>query len=185
MIPYDDISTFFHGYIEQLSLSVDDIADVTGSAASLATQTIINEKKLIVCGVGPDAAGAGLLTELLQQGLYRERPAIPAIELTSRHITSLDPGVGWLTQQLTALGQPGYLVILYATSLTQVDLEFLSSAIAKRNLTSIWVGAQGIGPSLAFPGADRATALALSQCCSICLARLIDISLFGTLEDNT
>ena len=184
MIPYDDISTFFHGYIEQLSLSVDDIADVTGSAASLATQTIINEKKLIVCGVGPDAAGAGLLTELLQQGLYRERPAIPAIELTSRHITSLDPGVGWLTQQLTALGQPGDLAILYATSLTQVDLEFLSSAIAKRNLTSIWVGAQGTGPSLAFPGADRATALALSQCCSICLAKLIDISLFGTLEDN-
>ena len=72
MIPYDDISTFFRGYIEQLSLSVDDIADVTGAAASLATQTIINEKKLMVCGVGPDAASAGLLTELLQQGLYRE-----------------------------------------------------------------------------------------------------------------
>ncbi|MDB4581772.1 hypothetical protein N9164_01335, partial [Draconibacterium sp.] len=74
---------------------------------------------------------------------------------------------------------------LFATSLNQVDLEFLSSSIAKRNLSSIWVGAQGTGPSLAFPGADRATALALSQCCSICLAKLIDISLFGTLEDNT
>ena len=171
MTPYDDIATFFHGYIEQLSLSVDDIADVTGNAASLATQTVINEKKLIVCGVGPDAAAAGLLAELLQQGLYRERPSIPAIELTSRHITSLDPGVGWLTQQLTALGQPGDLVILFA--------------IVKRALTSVWVGAQGSGPSLAFPGADRATALALSQCCSICLAKLIDISLFGTLEDTT
>ena len=52
MTPYDDIATFFHGYIEQLSLSVDDIADVTGNAASLATQTVINEKKLIVCEIG-------------------------------------------------------------------------------------------------------------------------------------
>ena len=184
MIPYDDLANFFRNYMEQLSLSVDDIADVTEAAAQLAAETIINEKKLIVCGIGPDAPNASLLAELLQQGLYRERPAIPAIELTSRHIVSLDPGVGWLSQQLTALGQPGDLTLLFATSLNQVDLEFLATALTKRNLESVWIGAQGPGASLAFSGIDRATALALSQNCAICLARLIDITLFGPLEDT-
>lgn len=183
MIPYDDLANFFRNYMEQLSLSVDEIADVTEAAAHLAAETIVNENKLIVCGVGTDAPNASLLAELLQQGLYRERPAIPVVELTSRHIVSLDPGVGWLSQQITALGQPGDLTFLFATSLNQVDLDFLASALQKRGLDSIWIGAQGPGASLSFPGTDRATALALSQNCAICLARLVDMTLFGPLED--
>ena len=184
MIPYDDLTYFFRNYMEQLSLSVDEIAELTQEAAQTAAAAVINEHKLIVCGIGPDAPSASLLVELLQQGLYRERPAIPAIELTSRHLVSLDPGVGWLSQQLTALGQPGDLVLLFATSLNQLDLDLLTAALGKRDLESVWVGAQGPGSSLAFSGVDRSTALSLSHNTVICLARLIDITLFGPLEDT-
>ena len=92
--------------------------------------------------------------------------------------------MGWLSQQLTALGQPGDLVLLFATSLNQLDLDLLTAALGKRGLDSVWVGAQGPGSSLAFSGVDRATALSLSYNTVICLARLIDITLFGPLEDT-
>ena len=181
---YDDISAFFQGFMEQLSLSVDAIADVTEEAAVLAGQTVVAEQKLFVCGVGPDAPAAGLLCELLQQGIYRERPAIPAVELTARHMTHLDPGIGWVSQQLTALGQAGDMAVFFVSSANQVDMEFLAAAVAKRSMHALWIGTQGAGPSLPFAGADRASALALSQCTALCLARLIDSTLFGPLEEN-
>ena len=81
---YEEIAGFFQRFMEHLSLSVDVIAEVIGDGASLATETVVSENKLFVCGVGPDAAAAGLLCELLQQGMFRERPAIPVVELTTR-----------------------------------------------------------------------------------------------------
>ena len=181
---YEEIAGLFQRFMEHLSLSVDVIAEVIGDGASLATETVVSENKLFVCGVGPDAAAAGLLCELLQQGMFRERPAIPVVELTTRQMTSLDPGISWLTQQLTALGQAGDMAIIFASSASRVDLELIGAVTAKRSMRSLWIGAQGSGPSLPFAGADRASALALCQCTSLCLARLVDSTLFGPLEED-
>ncbi len=180
---YDTVAHIFQQHIEHLSLSVDAIADITSNAASTASQTIISDRKLLVCGIGVDCAGATLLTELLRKGLLRERPTLPVVELTARNAEPLDGAVNWLGQQLTALGQPGDLAIVFASTMNPVDLEFLAAALTKRDMESVWIGSQGPGASLVFPGADIGTTLALCQASAICLAHLIDITTFGPLEE--
>lgn len=184
MVHYDFVAQFFHQQIEQASLSVDAIADIAGNAAALASEALLSERKLFSCAVGADCAAATLLSELLRKGLVRERPALPVIELCARHSEPNDAGVTWLTQQLNALGQPGDVAVIFAGGLHPVDVERLANALGKRQVRTLWVGAQGPGPSLVFPGAPQSTVLSLSCASAACLAELIDITTFGPWEDD-
>ena len=80
---YDTTAHHFQLLIEQLSLSVDAIADIAGVAADQIVQTFVNEQKLLCCGIGIDCPSAGLMAALLHKGMSRERPSLPAIELTT------------------------------------------------------------------------------------------------------
>lgn len=184
MLHYDTVAHFFQQHIEQVSLSVDAIADIAGTAAVAATEAIFAEQKLLICGIGADVAGATLLSELLRKGLLRERPALPVVELCARHAEPESGGISWLAQQITALGQAGDMAFVFAATLDREQLDFLASALNKREVNAVWIGSQGPGTSLAFPGATNAAALALSHASAICLAELIDVTAFGPLEDN-
>lgn len=181
---YETVAAFFQQHMEHLSLSVDAIADVTGNAAMAATEAIFAERKLFSCGVGVDVASAVAFSEFMRRGLKRERPALPVVELCTRHSEPLEGGVRWLGEQITALGQPGDMAILFSGTLQAADLDFLANALNKRQMNSVWIGAQGPGPSLVFPGADVSTVLTLSHASALCLAELIDVSTFGPLEDT-
>lgn len=181
---YDITARHFQRHIEQLSLSVDAIADIAGTAADSACETIIAERKLISCGIDTDAPGAMLFSELMQNGLGRERPALPVIELCARGAGGGSQAAQWLSKQLTALGQTDDLALLFVSQRTPRDLEILSAALIKRGVKAIWLGAQGTGPSIVFPDADLATSLALSHASAICLAELIDTTLFGPMEES-
>ena len=181
---YDTVAQFFHQHIEHLSLSVDAIADVASNTATRAAQTIFSEGKVMVCGAGADAAAAILLTDLLRSGVERERPVLPVVELCARHTQPLDGGVQWMSQQIAALGQPGDFAIVFASTLGTHQLDLLANAFLKRQVDAVWIGLQGPGLSLTFPGADASTALTLSTASAVCLATLIDINTFGPMEDS-
>ncbi len=183
MAYYNLVASQFQSHIEHLSLSVDAIADILTTAANESTETIFAERKLFACGVAVDCPSAMVLAELLRVGLERERPPLPVIELCPRYAEPVSGATRWLAQQLTALGQPGDLAIVFASSLGADHLEIISTALTKRRVKSIWIGGQGCGPSLLFPDADHATTLSLSHSAAICLAGLIDISAFGPLEE--
>lgn len=180
---YELIAQQFQSQIEHLSLSVDAIADILSTAADQSAEAIFSEQKLFSCGAGLDSASAMILSDLLRCGLSRERPTLPVIELTSRHNQPLGSAATWLSQQLTALGQPNDLAVIFASTLADGDLEIISAALIKRQVSSIWIGGQGCGPSLLFPGADPATTLSLSHSAAISLAGLVDVTAFGPLED--
>jgi len=185
MAHYELIARHFQHHIEHLSLSVDAMADILEQAADHVSSAIFAEQKLLCCGTGADSTGAMLLSELLRKGLVRDRPTLPAIELCARSSDPVDGAINWLTQQITALGQPGDVAVVFASTLGSGELERLDDTLNRRQVTPIWVGAQGPGPSLTFPGADASTALALSLASTVCLAKIIDIATFGPLEDIT
>ena len=93
---FDRVASFYQNHIEQISLSVDAVVAATSVAAEAAAATIFSERKLIICGLGLDAASATLLSELLRNGLAHERPALPTIELMSRFSTPKEGSVNWL-----------------------------------------------------------------------------------------
>ncbi len=179
---YEATAHHFQQLIEQLSLSVDAIADIAGIAAEQVAEALVGEKKLFCCGVGIDASTATLMSTLLTCGVNRERPTLPAIELSTTTNQPDDGAIHWLTNRLGALGQPGDIAIIFASQLSTHSLEKLESTVNNRQCVAIWIGAQGRGPSLVFPGADPLITLSLCHASAACLAELIDIAMFGPLE---
>ena len=173
----------FHQQIEQLSLSVDAIADIAGNGADRAAEVIFADGKIFSCGASTDAARAVLFSDLLRQGLQRARPALPVVELSARDTKISEPSVTWIADQLRALGQHGDFAVIFCAQLSATEIELLANALDQRQVSAIWLGNQGPGPSLSFPGADPANRLALTFSSALCLAQLIDATIFGPLED--
>lgn len=180
---YELVARFFHQHIEHASLSVDAIADVASNAAMQATEVLFDERKLFTCAAGVDSAAAILLTDLLRTGVLRERPALPVVELCARQAEPLDGAIGWLCQQLTALGQPGDMAVVFAAHLEPAAIDAIAATLDKRDVNALWIGTQGPGMSLVFPGADAPTRLSLCCASASCLAELIDLTAFGPMED--
>lgn len=176
---YERVAGNFQQYIEHTSLSVDAIADIVGTAAERAVQAILTEKKILVIASGLDAATGISLVELLRRDLYRERPAFPAVEIIARHAEPASAGIAWASQQLQALGQPGDLAFVVATTLEDAAIAEVAEAAAQRQVDTIWLGSQGPGLSLVYPGAPESARLVLNQGAVLCLAELIDIMTFG------
>lgn len=176
---YERVAAVFQSHIEHTSLSVDAIADIASAAAEQAVTALLGEKKLMVVASDLDA-GAGIsLIELLGSGLYRERPALPAVELIARSAEPRAAGVAWIAGQIEALGQPGDLALVFAANLDEAAVEKLATAIAHRGAEAVWFGQQGPGLSLVYPEADTGSRLVLNQATALCLAELIDIITFG------
>jgi phosphoheptose isomerase len=180
---YPIIASFFQHHLETASLAVDTVADVIAEAAEESARVILDEGKLFAIGLGPDCASAVALSSLMHRGLLRERPSLPVIEL-AEHRT--DPSVSstqWVSQQLRALGQMGDLGLVFAATLGEAEVNHLASVANQRQLNLIWFGSQGPGRSLNFSGLTLEAKLTMNQLVAVCLARLIDISTFGPLED--
>lgn len=180
---YDNTAKHFQTLIEHLSLSVDAIADVLGEATESLVQCICNEQKVFSCGAGLDACTANLFSELLRSGAARERPTLPVIELAVASAPPLTSAVTRLCEQLGALGQPGDYAVIFGSCLDADSIRTVETMLGRRQMPALWVGTQGSGPSLVFPGTTATTALSLSHAGAFCLAELVDITMFGPLED--
>ncbi|MBP0594560.1 phosphoheptose isomerase [Paraburkholderia sp. LEh10] len=98
------------------SLSMPIAAAIDTMFAALA-----NGNKILACGNGGSAAGAQYFAAELIGGFERERPALPAIALTTD--SSIITGVAGDTSldqifatQIRALGQPGDVLLAISTS---------------------------------------------------------------------
>lgn len=183
MDAYPLIANFFQRYIESASLAVDGVAEIAGAAADVASQAILTEKKLFSIGLGADAASAIVLTSLLQNGVLRERPSLPVLELAEYRIGSVQTGIMWVTQQLQALGQAGDAAVIFAANLSQSEIQRIQVAIEQRQVNAVWLGHNGPGLSLHSEEASVECRLAQNHAIAICLARLIETNTFGPVED--
>ncbi len=156
----------------------------TSVAAEAAAATIFSERKLIICGLGLDAASATLLSELLRNGLAHERPALPTIELMSRFSTPKEGSVNWLAQQLAVLGQPEDMAIIFACDLDATDAEVIANAAHRRSIKTCWLGAEGPDICLSFDSDDPKVSLSMGHSAAICLADLIELAMFGPMEES-
>ncbi len=180
---YPIIANFFRGQLEHTSLSVDSIAEEIAQAALLSSEAILAEKKLFSCGLASDCSSAVALASLLQRGVLRERPSLPVVELAAHHIDSVEAGGTWASQQIQALGQSGDVAIIFASTLSDVDIQRFQSVADDRQVVTIWVGQRG--PSLSISSGDENVErqLTLNHSIAVCLARLIETFTFGPMED--
>ena len=162
---------------------VDEIASPLASAAELATEAILDDQKLLSIGLGADCASATAFASLLHKGVFRERPALPVVEITEHHIETVSVGVSWAVQRIQALGQPGDVAFIFAALLSTGDIQRLSQVAEQRQMQLIWLGNLGPGLSINSNDKDVETRVTLNMTLAICVARLIDIHTFGPMEE--
>lgn len=101
--------------------AADALAPVIGRAAELAAAALLDNHKVLSCGNGGSAADAQHFSSELLNRFERERPALPAIALTtdSSTLTSIANDYDYneiFSKQVRALGQSGDVLLAISTS---------------------------------------------------------------------
>ena len=195
---YQSIAGHFQGGIESAAMAVDDLAAPLAQAADLVTRALLEDHKVIACGLGADAALAQLFTSHMHCGPERERPALPAINLASDGAALCNPatgaGPGDFAGRVRALGQAGDVLLIVNSYSDGSALRGAVTAAAERNMPMVILSnrddaalpaAAGGDCALLLPAAAaRSHILELQVKVLHCLCLLIENQLFGDQDGN-
>ena len=81
--PKEIIKTHIANSIETKQKTADLISDEIAKAAQICIDALVNDKKILICGNGGSAADAQHFSAELLNRFEMERPALPAIALTT------------------------------------------------------------------------------------------------------
>lgn len=117
----DRIETIFSNSIAVKQKTLETIAEQITRAADLMVQSLLNEGKIMACGNGGSAADSQHFTSELINRFEAERPALPAIALTtdSSAITSIANDYQYdeiFSRQIHALGREPDVLLAISTS---------------------------------------------------------------------
>ena len=117
----NQIHRAFQSSIETKQLCEIELKDSIELASSLLNQTLLNGNKVMSCGNGGAAGDAQKFSSALLNRYDRDRPGLPGIALTtdSSTLTSIANEYDYrqiFSKQISALGQPGDLLLAISTS---------------------------------------------------------------------
>jgi len=192
---YQIIAENFQNTIETIALSVDNLAEPIERGSQLMVQALLEDRKIVACGNGVDAALAQLFTCSLLSRFEHERPALPALTLAGdgASITAIAHSSGVIdifSRQLRALGQAGDVLLCINSSDGANDLLRALQAAHERNMTVVALTNTGDNElstllraedvELRVDALRRPRIVELHTMAIHCLCELIDHSLFGT-----
>ena len=110
MTRYDFIANRFSDSIQAIAEHVDTLAPEIDQAANLLSQSLLSDGKVLICGLGADAATAELFTSYFINRFELERPALPAINLaqgvsTTSSLVAGGAAADYFSRQIKALGR--------------------------------------------------------------------------------
>src|SRR5690606_22052086 len=163
-------------------------------AAERITQSLLQGGKILVCGNGGSAALAQYFCSLLINRFERERPALPAIALTSDAVamTAIAADMQYKSvyaQQIRALGQNTDLLLLLTSGRNSANLREAVAAAFDREIPVIVISCEESGnvAEMLKPG-DMELRIPVRTACRSqeaqltilhCLCDLIDVQIFG------
>jgi len=115
------IQRAFADSIETKLDSANKLGEPIELASAILNRALLDGQKILVCGNGGSAADAQHFSAELLNRYDRDRPGLPAIALTvdSSTITAIGNDYDYqqiFSKQVTALGQPGDILIAISTS---------------------------------------------------------------------
>lgn len=121
MTNLDRIKQHFNDSVQLKILTVETLADTIAAAGRLLAQSLLNNQKILICGNGGSAADSQHFAAELVNRYETERPALPAIALTTdtSSLTSIANDYSFneiFSKQIKALGQPGDILFAISTS---------------------------------------------------------------------
>lgn len=142
MDAYDTIALQFQNTIETIAMSVDALAPAISAGGTLMAQTLLDDRKIVACGNGPDAALAQLFVAHLLSRFETERPALPAFALgcESTAASAIIQTTGTndvFSRPLRALGTDGDILLCIASSEAATNLIRAVQAAHDRNMAVV------------------------------------------------
>jgi D-sedoheptulose 7-phosphate isomerase len=115
------IQAAFQASIETKQISENALVESIELASAMLNEALLGGHKILVCGNGGSASDAQHFSSELLNRYDRDRPGLPAIALTtdSSTLTSIANDYDYrqiFSKQVTALGQPGDVLLAISTS---------------------------------------------------------------------
>jgi D-sedoheptulose 7-phosphate isomerase len=115
------VDIIFLAHIETAQAAMVEIRNDVVAAATIMTNALLADRKILCCGNGGSAADAQHFSSELLNRFERERPGLPAMALTtdSSTITSISNDYNFdsiFSKQVSALGQQGDILLAISTS---------------------------------------------------------------------
>lgn len=163
-------------------------------ASQKIVEALINDRKVLACGNGGSAGDAQHFSSEMLNRFERERPALPAIALTTdtSTITSIANDYSYdevFAKQLRALGHPGDILLVYTSSGNSGNIVKAVKAAHDRDMTVIALSGKDGGAlanvlnevdiEIRVPSWSTARIQEVHLLISHCLCDLIDQQLFG------
>lgn len=185
----------FNDSIETKQQSLDTLADRITESADHLVESLLNEKKILICGNGGSASDAQHFSSELINRFETERPALPAIALTtdSSILTSIANDYEYaeiFARQVYALGQAGDILVAISTSGNSANITQAIHAAHDKEMTVIVLSGKDGGEVAPILNSEDIELRVKSQVTARiqethiviihCLCDLIDHKLFGT-----
>ena len=127
-----------------------DMAGEIAEVAEVAAEAVLGGRKLMFCGNGGSAADAQHLATEYVVRFEDDRPALPALALTTDTslLTAAANDFGFervFARQVDALGQPGDVLFLHSTSGRSPNLLRAAETARERGVTTVAMLAKGGG----------------------------------------
>jgi D-sedoheptulose 7-phosphate isomerase len=107
----------FQASIQVLEDAAECLTEPIGHAARAMTDCLLDEGKILACGVGPSALASSHMAAILSDRLDKDRPGLAAVALAGQGAAMLDDtdSAQGLARQVAALGHPGDMLVAFST----------------------------------------------------------------------
>ena len=190
----DRIINHFSDSIQTKQDAMSNLCELIEFASQKIVEALVDDKKVLCCGNGGSAGDAQHFSSEMLNRFERERPALPAIALTtdSSTITSIANDYHFdevFAKQIRALGQPGDILLIYTSSGNSGNLLRAAKVAQDKDMTVIALtGKDGGGLAqnlkesdieIRVPSMSTARVQEVHLLITHCLCDLIDHQLFG------
>ena len=190
----DRIINHFSDSIQTKQESMASLCELIEFASQKLVESLIDDKKILACGNGGSAGDAQHFSSEMLNRYERERPALPAIALTTDTLTITSIANDYhfdeiYAKQIRALGQAGDILLVYTTSGNSSNIISAVKAAHDKDINIIAITGKDGGKlatvlneydlEIRVPSESTARIQEVHLLITHCLCDLIDHQLFG------
>jgi D-sedoheptulose 7-phosphate isomerase len=153
------INQNFQESISTKQIAADLLAEPLATAAQMITRCLLGGGKVLSCGNGGSAGDAQHFSSEMLNRFEMERPGLPAVALTtdSSTLTSIANDYSYdqiFSKQVSALGQPGDILLAISTSGNSANVNRAIEAAHEREMHVIALSGKQGGDMVALLTSD-------------------------------